>query len=106
MKQLEQWKLTLADVPRPTADLDKGFNTDDIKTLSNFELYKPSDVFKLVSRQERDLDDYNKNVNKMIQMIGLHKAHLSTSKTARKKNVDKIDELTKRINYYKDIGIE
>ena len=78
-------------------DLDKGFNTDEIITLTKYKLYPPSDVLKGVQNEELDFDVYNRNVGKLIQNLGRQKGVLSKSKKTRDSNEKQIDELTNEI---------
>ena len=55
------------------SDLDKGFNTDEIITLTKYKLYPPSDVLKGVQNEELDFDVYNRNVGKLIKKLGRQK---------------------------------
>ena len=55
------------------SDLDKGFNTDEIKTLTKYKLYAPSDVLKGVQNEEVDFDVYDKDLGKKLQKLGAKK---------------------------------
>ena len=79
------------------SDLDKGFNTDEIKTLTKYKLAPPSDVLKGVQNENIDFNVYNKDVGKLIQNLGRQKGVLSKSKKTRDSNEKQIDELTKEI---------
>ena len=79
------------------SDLDKGFNTDEIITLTKYKLSPPSDVLKGVQNKDVDFDVYNRNVGKLIQNLGRQKGVLSKSKKTRDSNEKQIDELTKEI---------
>ena len=83
--------------PKYKSDLDKGFNTDEIITLTKYKLYPPSDVLKGVQNEELDFDVYNRNVGKLIQNLGRQKGVLSKSKKTRDSNEKQIDELTNEI---------
>ena len=71
--------------PEFKSDIDTGFDTDEIKKLMEYGLYAPSDVLKSSIDGTLDIDEYNKNLGKKIQKIGLKKAHLSTTKKNKKK---------------------
>ena len=83
--------------PKYKSDLDKGFNTDEIITLTKYKLAPPSDVLKGVQNENIDFNVYNKDVGKLIQNIGRQKGVLSKSKKTRDSNKEKIDELTNEI---------
>ena len=93
------YKPAMMDESQPVykSDLDKGFNTDEIKNLTKHKLYAPSDVLKGVQNKNIDFVVYNKDVGKLIQKLGAKKGTLSKSKKTRDSNKDKIDELTNEI---------
>ena len=79
------------------SDLDKGFNTDEIKTLTKYELYAPSDVLKGVQNKNIDFNVYDKDLGKKLQKLGAKKGTLSKSKKTRDSNKEEIEKLTNEI---------
>ena len=79
------------------SDLDKGFNSDDIKTLMEYNLFAPSDILKGVRSKTLDFDDYDVNIGKILQNLGAKKGTLSENKKTRDSNKMKINELTNQI---------
>jgi len=91
--------------PRYNSTLDKGFDSDDIKKLIEYQLYAPSDVLKGVRNGTLDFDHYNANVAVIIKGLGRQNVILWQLKKIKKNNADKINELTNEIQLlqkYKD----
>ena len=79
------------------SDLDKGFNIDEIKTLTKYELYAPSDVLQGVQNKNIDFNVYDKDLGKKLQKLGAKKGVLSRSKKTRDSNKEEIEKLTNEI---------
>ena len=79
------------------SDLDKGFNSDEKKTLTYYDFNSPSDLLKRVQNGNVDFDKYNRDVGLLLQELGRRKGSLSKSKKARDSNKYEIDELTHQI---------
>ena len=79
------------------SDFDKGFDIDEIKKLTEYELIPPRQVLKASVKGDLDIDEYDKNLGKKIKELGNKKGHLSTTKKNREKYFDQIQELTKDI---------
>ena len=79
------------------SDIDAGFNVDEIKKLTEYNLFPPSQVLKASIDGTLDIDEYDENLGKKIKELGNQKGHLSTTKKNREKYFDQIQELTKEI---------
>ena len=78
------------------SNLDKGFNSDEVKTFMYYDLPPPSDLFKLV-KGDVDFYEFNRTLGKTLQDLGRQKGSLSKSKKTRDSNKEQIDELTHQI---------
>ena len=60
-------------------DLDHKFNTDEIKGLTDYELYAPSDVFKASLEGNSDVNEYDSEIGKLKKKkdLGREKGSLS-----------------------------
>ena len=105
------YKPTMMDEspPKYRSDLDKGFNTDDIKTLMSYNLFAPCDILKGIRSKTLDFYDYDKNISKILKNLGAKKGNLSKSKKTRDSNKEEIDKFTNEIkllqNYRKRIAL-
>ena len=108
-----EWRLRRQDYARNTippatqakANVDMGFDKEEIKKLTEYGFYAPSDVLKATVDGTLDFDEYNEIVGKKIKKLGQKKGSLSGTKKNKQKNRDEIDELTKEIKLlrkYKD----
>ena len=95
--------------PKMIADMNKGFTQEELAFTQNQELPLPADIFLQTLKQRnyaKQILDKSGEVNKEL---GRQKAHLSTTKTARKKNKNEIAEYDEGINiikkYRQRIGI-
>ena len=79
------------------SNLDKGFNSDEVKTFMYYDLPPPSDLLKLVKKGDVDFDEFNRTLGKTLQDLGRQKGTLSKSKKTRDSNKEQIDELTHQI---------
>ena len=90
------------------ADIDSGFNADEVEKLMQYGLYAPSDVLKAVLDKTLDIDEYDGNIGKKLNKLGAKKGSLTRGK-GKTKNADQIDEITKDIKliqkYRSRIGI-
>ena len=78
------------------ADIDSGFNADEVEKLTKYGLYAPSDVLKAVLDKTLDIDEYDGNIGKKLNKLGAKKGSLARGK-GKTKNRDQIDELSKDI---------
>ena len=62
------------------ANLDAGFNDDEINTLIKYEVIPPSSVFQRIQDGTLIFDNYDDNVSKIIQKMGRYKGSLSRGK--------------------------
>ena len=76
------------------SDLDQGFNKDEVKKLTKFGFYAPSDVLKASIEGSLNFYEYDRNVGKKLKDLGREKGTLSKGK-GKKKNSKKIAEITK-----------
>ena len=79
------------------SDIDKGFSAEEIQKLIDYELLAPSDVLHGSVTGDLDFDEYNEKNGAKLKDLGRQKGHLSTTKKAKGKNKEAIDELTKEI---------
>ena len=63
------------------ANLDKGFNDDEIKILMENELYPPSSLLERIKDGSLVFKDYDNKVGKIIKEIGRQKGVLSRGKS-------------------------
>ena len=78
------------------ADIDSGFNIDEIQKLTQYGFHPPSDVLKATINGTLDIDEYDGNLGKKLNKLGAKKGNLSKGK-GKIKNKDQIDEITKDI---------
>ena len=83
--------------PQYKSDIDKGFTVEDMQKLKDYELLAPSDVLHGSVTGDLDFDEYDEKVGAKLKDLGRKKGHLSTTKKAKAKNKEAIDELTKEI---------
>ena len=83
--------------PKYKSDIDKGFSAEEIQKLIEYELLAPSDVLHGSVTGDLDFDEYNEKIGDKLKDLGRQKGHLSTTKKAKAKNKEVIDELTKEI---------
>ena len=95
--------------PKMIADMNKGFTQEELAFIQNQQLPLPADIFLPTIKEPnyaKQILDKSGEINKEL---GLQKGHLSTTKTARKKNMDEIAEYTEGIDiirkYRQRIGI-
>ena len=78
------------------ADIDSGFNADEVEKLTKYGLYAPSDVLKASIDGTLDIDEYDVDIGKKLNKLGAKKGSLARGK-GKTKNKDEIDEITKDI---------
>ena len=78
------------------ANLDAGFDDDEIETLLKYEVIPPSSVFQRIQNGSLDFHNYDEGVSYMIKKMGRHKGSLSRGE-GKIKNADKTNLLTKEI---------
>ena len=83
--------------PKYKSDIDKGFSGEEIQKLIGYELLAPSDVLHGSVSGDLNFDEYNEKIGTILKDLGRQKGHLSTTKKAKAKNKESIDELTKKI---------
>ena len=83
--------------PQYKSDIDKGFTGEEMQKLIDYELLAPSDVLHGSVTGDLDFDEYYKKIGAKLKDLGRQKGHLSTTKKAKAKNKEAIDELTKEI---------
>ena len=95
--------------PKMIAEMNKGFTQEELAFIQNQEMPLPADIFLQTLKQPnyaKQILDKSGEINKKL---GQKKAHLSTTKTARKRNKDEIAEYTEGIDiikkYRQRIGI-
>ena len=86
--------------PQLKSDIDTGFDVDEIKRLTEYNLYPLSQVLQASMKGEFNLDDYDKSIGVKLYKLGGIKGNLSKGKT-KAKNKERIDELTKDIKLIK-----
>ena len=95
--------------PQLQSNLDGGFSSDELQTLMAYNLYAPSDVFKVVKDKKLDWDNYSKQITQLLKEIGRGKGGLSKGPKAKEKNAEKIEQLTNDIKtiqkYQKRISV-
>ena len=95
--------------PKIVSDMNKGFTEDELGIIQKHQLPLPStvliDTLKDATKVQNALD----KSGQLNIKLGLEKAHLSTTKTAKKKNKDKITEYSEEIDaiqkYRKRTGV-
>ena len=87
------------------SNLDKGFDFDEIKKLTEYNLVKTSDVLKEYIAGNIDINDYNTNIGKILKTLGQKKGSLTKVKgIIKSKNIDQINQLTN--DEYKNTEVE
>ena len=79
-------------VPKMVADLNKGFTQEELAFIQNQELPLPADIFLQTLKEPNYAKQILDKPGEMNKALGRKKAHLSTTKTNRKKNKDQIAE--------------
>ena len=91
------------------ADMNKGFTQEELAFRQNQELPLPADIFLQTLKEPNYAREILAKSGEINRKLGRKKAHLSTTKTNRKKNKDAIAEYTEGIyiitKYRQRIGI-
>ena len=95
--------------PKMVADMNKGFTQEELAFVQSQQLPLPADIFLQTLKEPNYAKQILDKSGEMNKELGRRKAHLSTTKTARKRNKDQIaeyDEGIKIIRKYRQrIGI-
>ena len=95
--------------PKMVADMNRGFTQEELAFIQNQQLPLPADIFLQTLKQPNYAKQILDKSGEMNKELGTKKAHLSTTKTARKKNKDQIAEYDEGIEiirkYRQRIGI-
>ena len=95
--------------PKMIADMNKGFTQEELAFIQNQQFPLPADIFLQTLKEPNYAKQILDKSGEMNKELGRKKAHLSTTKTARKKNKDQIaayDEGIEIIRKYRQrIGI-
>ena len=83
--------------PQYKSNIDKGFTGEEMQKLIGYELLAPSDVLQGSVSGALNFYEYDGKIGEMLKDLGRQKGQLSTTKKARAKNKEAIDELTKEI---------
>ena len=78
--------------PKMVADLNKGFTREELAFIQTQQFPLPADIFLQTLKQQNYAKQILDKSGEMNKELGSKKAHLSTTKTARKKNKDQIAE--------------
>ena len=95
--------------PKMVADLNKGFTQEELAFIQTQQLPLPADIFLQTLKEPNYAKQILDKSGEMNKELGRKKAHLSTTKTNRKKNKDQIAEYDEGIEiirkYRQRIGI-
>ena len=94
------YKPAMLEPKKFKSNIDTGFDVDEIKKLTEYKLGPPSQILQASVKGDLDIDEYDKSIGKKLQQLGSEKGNLS-KKTMRKKNKERIDELTDDIKLIK-----
>ena len=78
--------------PKMVADLNKGLTQEELAFIQTQQFPLPADIFLQTLKQQNYAKQILDKSGEMNKELGSKKAHLSTTKTARKKNKDQIAE--------------
>ena len=78
--------------PKMVADLNKRFTQEELAFIQTWQLPLPADIFLPTLKQPNYAKEILDKSGEMNKELGRKKTHLSTRKTARKKNKDQIAE--------------
>ena len=91
------------------ADMNKGFTQEELEFIQKQQLPLPADIFLQTIKEPNYAKQILAKSGEMNKELGRKKAHLSTTKTARKRNKDEIAEYDEGIEiirkYRQRIGI-
>ena len=95
--------------PKMVADMNKGFTQEELEFIQKQQLPLPADVFLRTLKEPNYAKQILAKSGEMNKELGRQEAHLSTTKTARKRNKDDIAEYDEGIEtirkYRQRIGI-
>ena len=80
------------EAPKMVADMNKGFTQEELAFIQNQQLPLPADSFLQTLKEPNHAKQILDKSGELNMGLGRKKAHLSTTKTARKKNKDQIAE--------------
>ena len=109
VKRLELSGQSGEQTPQMISDMNKGFTEEELETIQKYKLPLPGDVLLETIKDPTIIKKVIKESGDTNQRIGLQKGQLSSTKTAKKKNKDKIAKYDKEIEtirkYRNRIGI-
>ena len=88
------------------ADMNKGFAQEELAFIQTQQLPLPADIFLQTLKQPNYAKQIRDKSGEINKELGRQKAHLSTTKTARKKNKNEIAEYDEGINIIKNTDKE
>ena len=95
--------------PKMVADMNKGFTQEELAFIQDQQLPLPADIFLQTLKEPNYAKQILDKAGEINRGLGRKKAHLSTTKTARKRNKDEIAEYDEGIEtirkYQQRIGI-
>ena len=83
--------------PQMIANFNKGFTEEELATIQKYELPLPGDVFLETIKDPTTAEKVLNESGDVNKKIGLRKGQLPTTKTAKKKNKDKIAKYDEEI---------
>ena len=110
-KQVKQLALPgpSGESPKMVSDTNKGFTEQEFAFIQKSNLPLPAEVFLSTIKDSSAVDEILNKTGEMNKTSGHQKAHLSTTKAAKKKTKDKIAEYDEQIQtiqkYRKRIGV-
>ena len=97
------------EAPKMVADMNKGFTQEELAFIQNQQLPLSADIFLQTLEEPNYAKQILAKSGEINKELGRKKAHLSTTKTNRKRNKDEIAENTEGIDiikkYRQRIGI-
>ena len=87
--------------PEMVADMNKGFTQEELEFIRKQQLPLPPDIFLQTLKEPNYAKQILGKPGEMNKELGRKKAHLSTTKTARKRNWDEIAEYDEEIDIVK-----
>ena len=88
------------------ADMNKGFTQEELAFIQTQQLPLPADIFLQTLKEPNYAKQILDKFGEIKKELGRQKAHLSTIKTARKKNKNEIAEYDEGINIIKNTDKE
>ena len=89
--------------PDFAANLDAGFDDDEVQKLMQFNLSAPSSVLQASMKGDINTNDYDANIANILKKLGTKKGPLSKGqgKIKNKDKIDRIDEDIKLLQKYR-----